>query len=347
MAKKMFLAGVGTLDAFVGAEKLFTSKTLIESSIAIGVTAEEVRAGDGAGLIGKYYHTSSMTLTATDALFSLEYIALNLGTDIVVGGDVLTTETVIVETATELTVEGTPVDCWGQGTIGWYRIPSAEDEWKKATFKGKTATVAGLPVGKEVCVQYNSTNSTLREVTVPSNIIPSECRVYLTANLYAGEEFDITTSSRVGRVVVEIPRFVLDGNVNLSMSMTGASSTDLTGSALISYEGATCEGAGYYAKIKEVVVGASVYDGISNLVVAGTGFKVGDTITTKAIYSNAKPKTIDPTALAYEVEGAVIDPNTGKVVSVSTSSPILRVKIRDSKAGSFAKSLEAETKLSK
>ena len=50
-----FIAGVATADLFVEDQLFSSSKTLLESSIAIGVTAEDVRAGTGAKLYGKYF----------------------------------------------------------------------------------------------------------------------------------------------------------------------------------------------------------------------------------------------------------------------------------------------------
>ena len=80
MAKtKAFLANV--MDAYVYSQNqlLFTSKALTDSSISIGVTAEEIRGGKGNKLIGRFFHDSTFGLTLQDALFNLEYIAHNVG----------------------------------------------------------------------------------------------------------------------------------------------------------------------------------------------------------------------------------------------------------------------------
>lgn len=64
-----FMAGVGTAELFTADNQLFaTAKTLTDSSITVGVQAEEVRAGAGAALRGKFYHSTTFDLTLTDAI---------------------------------------------------------------------------------------------------------------------------------------------------------------------------------------------------------------------------------------------------------------------------------------
>ena len=67
-----FLAGVANAEIFKGNDLFSTAKTLIDSSITIGVSAEDIRAGQGAKLYGKYFHTSTFDLKMTDAMFRLE-----------------------------------------------------------------------------------------------------------------------------------------------------------------------------------------------------------------------------------------------------------------------------------
>lgn len=63
---KKFLAGTGTALLFKGQNLIGVAKTLTESSISFAVTAEEIRAGRGNALFGRYFHDSSMTATLTD-----------------------------------------------------------------------------------------------------------------------------------------------------------------------------------------------------------------------------------------------------------------------------------------
>ena len=115
---KAFLANV--MDAYVysGDQLLFTSKALTDSSISIGITAEEIRGGKGNKLIGRYFHDSSFGLELQDALFELGYIAHNVGSQVVTGTNgALTEEQVVASGAGALSVSGTPYDTL-HSTIG-------------------------------------------------------------------------------------------------------------------------------------------------------------------------------------------------------------------------------------
>ena len=87
------LAGVGTIEAFTQSStqptKIFTSKTLQESGISISVTAEDIRGGLSNPLLGRYFHDSILEANITDALFNLQYLALNVGGQVVIGGSSL------------------------------------------------------------------------------------------------------------------------------------------------------------------------------------------------------------------------------------------------------------------
>ena len=163
-----------------------------------------------------------MSLTATDALFNLEYLALSFGSQIVENNvDNLTVENnVKISTRNQITVAGTPIAFGKAGVIGWYRKPTDTD-WKLIKFVGQTATVNGLESGDVVCVKYNAIDNSAREIVVPTNIIPSEMKAILRQDLMLGEQGDISTYSKVGELVIEIPRFQLNVDQTLSMSMTG------------------------------------------------------------------------------------------------------------------------------
>ena len=132
------LAGVGTIEAFTQSStqptKIFTSKTLQESGISISVTAEDIRGGLSNPLLGRYFHDSILEANITDALFNLQYLALNVGGEVVIGGSSLVTETVTAGSGT-LTVQGTPVAFGSAGTVGWYTLAGQED-WAPLTFSG-------------------------------------------------------------------------------------------------------------------------------------------------------------------------------------------------------------------
>lgn len=272
-------------------------------------------------------------MTATDALWNLQYLALSFGSDIVEGNvDVLATESDITITqANTITVQGTPVDFAGLGTVGWYRRASEQD-WHKITFVGQTATVEGLAVGTTVCVSYNSINSAARMITVYENMVPSEMHAILEQDLFLGEPGSEEGSSRVGKLVIDIPRYQLNVDQTLSMSASGTSTTNLSGNALVSYGGAGCDEEGYYGFIKEVVFDAKFYDDLVDLAIAGTNeLQEGDFIVVRGIKSNGMSKIIAPENITYTVEpsgNATIDTATGEITGV-TNECVVTVKLKD------------------
>lgn len=322
------LAGVGNIDLYNQGDLIASSKTLTESSISVEVTGEDVRGGQSNPLLGRYFHDSSFTLTLTDALFSLEYLALNVGGTIEIGGNILTTEEVTIETENTITVSGTPVELFNWGVVGYYRIVG-ENDWQKIIFTGKNATATNLPVGTVVCVKYNTQNSGMRQFVVPSNMIPAECTAILTIGLFkADNETKVTdSSSRVGSLVIEIPRFQFAGSQELSLTSDGVATTNLTGSALAVYTGTSCEDNGYYAIIKEVISGAKWTDGLKALAVANGGeISIAqdgtETLQVYAVYGGIVASSIvDNTNLTFTPDNETyftVD-NTGKITAKSAA----------------------------
>ena len=279
------LAGVGTIEAFTQSStqptKIFTSKTLQESGISISVTAEDIRGGLSNPLLGRYFHDSILEANITDALFNLQYLALNVGGQVVIGGSSLVTETVTAGSGT-LTVQGTPVAFGSAGTVGWYTLAGQED-WSPLTFSGKIATVADVTEGGTYCVRYNANDAGIQEFVVPSAIIPSEVHLVMTYPLFAGGTSPeaISTSSQVGELIVDIPRFQFAGNVELSLTSSGAATSNLSGSALASYTTANCNDMGTYGTVKQKIYGGNWYDDLTTIAVDGGNFSIADGATKK------------------------------------------------------------------
>lgn len=279
------LAGVGTIEAFTQSStqptKIFTSKTLQESGISISVTAEDIRGGLSNPLLGRYFHDSILEANITDALFNLQYLALNVGGQVVIGGSSLVTETVTGGSGT-LTVQGTPTAFGNAGTVGWYTL-AGQENWAPITFNGKVATVEGVTSSETYCVRYNATDAGIQEFVVPSAIIPSEVHLVMTYPLFAGGTSPeaISTSSQVGELIVDIPRFQFAGNVELSLTSSGAATSNLSGSALASYTTANCNDMGTYGTVKQKIYGGNWYDDLTTIAVDGGNFSIADGATKK------------------------------------------------------------------
>ena len=285
---------------FDGDNLFGSATTLTESSLNIGISAEDVRGGEGAGLLGRYFHTSTFELTLTDALFNLDYIAKSVGAEVQAGADVMANEE-LTATGKKITLSKSakPLGC-GK-TIAWFKTP-ADEKWTAAEVIANNTIE--VPADGKYCVKYFYTNAAASKIRIASDYVPATLRLVLKENLYAAGETN-NSQTKVGYVLINIPRFQLDGSQELSMSMTGASTTSLKGMALIS-DGCDsgCEGAGYYADMVQVLDSAVWYDGIIALAVDGGKIKANEDAKVYAIYNGKTPKLITEDML---VDGVDLD----------------------------------------
>ena len=339
---KFVLASVGTVQFFdqSSGDLIVTSKTLVDSGINFSVTAEDIRGGMANALLSQYFHDSAMSLTLTDALFSLEYMALNVGGTIQTGADVLTLEQVTTTEANKITVKETPQKFGNFGVIGWYSL-SSEDNWTKITFDAdtKTANVPNLPQGTTVCVKYTKTDASAEQFTVSSAFIPAQVYGVLTLPLFkAGTDTkQFSNSSKVGEVQVEIPNFMFDGNMELALTSSGATTTPLSGHALATFTGLEgCDSNdGYYAKLKQVTYNKDEFADVKAIVVADANVELlaneVQTLQIYAIYSGIKaPKLIDNSKLVFVSSNdtyATVD-QTGKVEAKAEGSATIEIHVK-------------------
>lgn len=291
-------------------------------------------------LLSQYFHDSSMGLTLTDALFSLEYMALNVGGTIQTGADVLTIEQVTTKEANKIEVKETPQKFGNFGIIGWYSLPS-EDNWIKITFDQdtKTAQAPDLPQGTTVCVKYTKTDASAEKFIVSSAFIPAQVYGILTLPLFkAGTEAkQFSNSSKVGEVQVKIPNFIFSGAMDLSLTASGATSTPLSGNALATFSGLeSCESNdGYYAEVIQVTYNKDEFADVRAIVVADANVELlaneEQTLQIYAIYSGIKaPKLIDNSKLVFVSSNdtyATVD-QTGKIEAKAEGSATIEIHVK-------------------
>jgi hypothetical protein len=337
---RQFLAGAATVDMLVGDQLIATATTLLDSSITVGSTAEEVRGGPGAKLLGKYYHTSTFDVNLTDVLFKLEYFAFQTGSAIQQIADVFTSEQVTLGAGGSGTITGTPAVYQSYGTIGWAAKPGS-DAYQKITFTEKAFTVAGAKEGDIYCVKYISTDNAARQITISSSFIPSEVTLVMTANLYrAGGrgENDVNNSSKIGIVQVLVPRFQFNGSMELSMTSTGVANSPIAGSALDN-PSADCSDGGYYAIITEQLSGSSWYDNVFALAIEDSDIELATTTGTATLSVYALPLNGAAFKPPYEdltftsaANGTATVTQEGVVTGVAQGSTTVTVSIKN-KAG--------------
>jgi hypothetical protein len=327
----IFTAGVADVTMYDGDQLLSTSRTMIDTAIAISTSAEEVRAGTGAKLFAKYYHSSMFEVTLNDQMFRMEYIAKNVGGTISIGGDSIIDEKVTLTGGGAGAVVGTPVDFNGFGTIGW-ATKQGEENWQQIEFTGQAFSISGADSGDVYCVKYFYTDDAAKKLIIPADIIPAQVTLYMKAKLFNGNPDKIKEATHVGWVTIKVPRFLLTGNQDLTMNMTGLTSTNLSGHALA--YGGGCGQDDYYAEIIESIFDAKWYDTAVGLKIEDADFELTvpatKTLVVYAIFANAVPKKINNSELTFvstETGVATVGASTGIVTAVADGSSTIRVKV--------------------
>lgn len=341
MARRI-LTGVANVDIFKGDELIATAKTLLDSSITVGVSAEDIRGGQGAQLFGKYYHSSTFDINLTDTMFKLEYIAFQTGSTISMGSDVFVDESITLAADGLGVIQGVPMAYGSYGVIGWVTVAGQEEYQKVAlTLNADDKyefTFPGGAAGDEVCIKYVTEDSATRVISVSSNFIPDTVHLVMTANLYdggSGASSEGTSGTRVGYITVDVPRFQFNGAQELAMSATGVASTPIAGSALASIS-ANCNQSGYYAEIKETIIGSKWYDNVIMLAIEDSDFTLNapDTRNLKvyAVPRNGSSFLANNANLTFtsaNTATATVGANTGVVTAVAAGTTQIVVTITD------------------
>lgn len=262
------------------------AKTLTESTFDFSITPEDVRGGQGNGLLGRYFHDSNMQVTLVDAMFDLQYMALSLGVNLESGGLSVKEEELAVGVDGTVTVSETPVAFSGS-MIGWYKKPS-DTEWSIGTFTGSKMAVSGGSQNDTYCVKYFYINENARSITIKSQYVPAELHVVIMNDLYAGDVGSQSEATRYGRLITDIPRLQMDGNQTLSLAASSAATINLTGSALAVLSGDTCEEDPYYGTMTEEIYGAKWQDDVVALAVENSDIELAksasETLIVRAVF---------------------------------------------------------------
>ena len=262
------------------------AKTLTESTFDFSITAEDVRGGQGNGLLGRYFHDSNMQVTLVDAMFDLQYMALSLGVNLESGGLSVKEEELAVGADNTVTASETPV-AFNGSMIGWYKKPS-DTEWSIGTFTGCKMSISGASQNDPYCVKYFYINENAKSIKIKSQYVPSELHVVIMNDLYSGDVGSQSDATRYGRLITDIPRLQMDGNQTLNLTATSAATINLTGSALAVLSGDSCEDDPYYGTMTEEIYGAKWQDDVVALAVENSDIELAksasETLIVRAVF---------------------------------------------------------------
>lgn len=292
--------------------------------------------------MAKYFHDSAFSVTLTDQLFDMQYLALNCGGNITAGSDIMSQEQITITAKNTIVLPRPVVDFDGSGSrVLWYKkATDSEEKYSVVTMDtATTATVDGLEVGDIICVKYFYNADSAREFVISSTFIPSTVYAIMTLPLYKSgtTATSYSSSSKVGEIQIRIPNFQLEGNQEFSLTASGVSSSSLSGSALATYTGeAGCETNGYYGIISEVIYGKSATDSLSAIAIQNSDIDLasGETanLTVIGIYNDGtKPTVIDNSLLTFvsTSEATATVSTAGVVTAVATGESVIEVYVTD------------------
>lgn len=326
MAIRKFMTSVADVYGYDELDNLlFTSKTLLDSSIDVKLGSSQVRGGRGNQLLYIYYHSNEMNVTLNDTQFNLGLLGSTQGADIDTGNNIYTEETITLGASGAGTVTGTPLAIQGATIYGWVTQISGTIE--RVTFSGSTFASSSGTSGDVVCVRYYAADAASRSITIPANAIPKIVRLVMEAPLNSSDE----STNQIGKVQFIVYKATLSGAFTLSLKSDGVSQTPLSAMALAysDTETAACTSDAVYAKIIEVIDDANWYDGVIGLSISGGNFGITAATSPKqlvvyAIRDNGDAPFIAPVADLDFISGTTgnmtIGLHTGKMIARTYSN---------------------------
>lgn len=320
------LAGSGDVELLDGVGNIIAvGRTLTDAGLQATVQKQDIRGGAGAAIQATFYHSTNFSANITDITFKPEWLALNIGSKIELGGNARYSEQLEIKTANTITVTKTPVNVSHFGTIGYYTVVGIEMKPKMLKFVGNNASVENLPVGATVCVNYFIHDRLSEVVDLYSAFKPAEVFLRITfpgykvsASQNGGEIFGNTSSAEV---MVEIPRFKLTGNFNIGSNMTSNSPVSINGDALSYIETQSCSSEPKYAKCTITNKENRIWDNMEAIATSKKKYTDGEPI--QSVVVNDKGNVpLNPSELTYVVvgQGNSINQDTGEVVVATNGS---------------------------
>ena len=263
-----FLGSVGKVEAFLehsdGTRELaFVSKTLTDSGINTSITADDIRAGQGAPIVTRFYHDPSVEITLTDVMFKRAYIEAQLGAkfneekDGAAGANAFQSEGPIACTSDEkkLTLSKAPLPFDTVGCVEsaepivWY-TKEGENDWKIATEVNGLEITGEFERGSKYCVRYLAYDVNSYVAKIYSDIVPQELHLIITVPLYAGDSCAPSQGHSAGEVQFDVPRFRLNGSQDFAAAMSSNQTMSLAGSAMASQSGCSDSSVLYIMRVK-------------------------------------------------------------------------------------------------
>lgn len=238
MDKNYFLGSVGRVEAFrvVNGQKMlaFVSSTMTDTGLNTSISADDIRGGQGAPVITRFYHDASVEITLTDVMFKKGYVESQLGAEFEETGEAFITETHAVSNGS-VTLDHTPISigfgCEADQVVVWYAKEGSND-WTLVSEGISGKQISGLADGT-YCFRYLAEGiSGASAAKIYAGFVPEELYLVITTPLYAGDACAASNGAIAGEVQYVIPRFRLNGGQDFAANMSSNQQTNLSGVAL-------------------------------------------------------------------------------------------------------------------
>jgi hypothetical protein len=232
------VADVALFDPNNNNHLIGVAKANTDSSITSSIDSNEIRAGKGNKKVYEYKHSRTVDLAMTSAAFEYRFLALQTGNAISTGAEN------IWNFGECVTLDGSGVGTLAQSAVGGY-VYTIDDNgtvYNNVPSGAETKTITFLAFANTtITVYYQKTAANVDKVQITSSGVPKIVTAILSADI-------ADNTGIIGKLQIEIPRLQLSGEIEISMTPDGVSSTNLSGTALANQIG-DC-GEEVYAELK-------------------------------------------------------------------------------------------------
>ena len=279
------LSGETTMDL------VFTSKTLTDSAVNISVNKEQIIDSYNGAPAGVFYHSPNVNITLSDILWNPKFVEVALGGKFSKLCEVGNFESYTVELKSDsgglidLERQNVPypeaikipsydsnnvylITVKTQGTDDWYTIGNED-------YDHRDHVITNLLPNTNYCIKYQIASNQTSLFSVMANIVPEELFLVITTPVFMAEcsgidgtvhnnpgqkmDFNVSSGKMVGKIVYEVPRWALDGDLSFSFSPSSTSGMHLTGTVLESIEN---EEEPVFMRLREFITPRVWYEGL-------------------------------------------------------------------------------------
>ncbi len=325
---KYFLGSIGDAEAYrvttslsgeTTMDLVFTSKTLTDSAVNISVNKEQIIDSYNGAPAGVFYHSPNVNITLSDILWNPKFVEASLGakfSKLCEAGNIeshsvtMTSNSngeIVFNSAPYPVALGIPgIDNSSVYLINIKRVSDSEwFELPSEDYNPLNHTISNLDLSTTYCIKYQTVSNQSSILTVTANIVPEELFLVITTPVFMAEcsgidgtvhnnpgqkmDFNVSSGKMVGKIVYEVPRWALDGDLSFSFSPSSTSGMHLAGTVLESIEN---EEEPVFMRLREFITPRVWYDGLIEIL-TDSPLTLSDTPSVMGLYADGSYCDID------------------------------------------------------